>query len=170
MSGDQAPWDRRAGESARAFAAFTAYCRMAAGERSIDEAWRRAKGRTQGSADGQWKAWAAAHEWVNRAAAWDEHLAAEQRREQEAVWRRLVDEYAEQQRRLHEAALKGAVSLLAKTNQRLALVEAGDIPLALIPQFLRTAAALAETASGAQAQTLALAELLRRFDEQHSAP
>ena len=172
MTDSRQPWERRTGESAKAYAAFWTYCQLPAAERSIDAAWRRAKGRAEGGsrADGQWRAWAAAQDWVSRAAASDEHLAACQRQEQEALWRRQVDEYAEQQRRLHEAALKGAVSLLAKTNQRLAQVEAGDIPLALVPQLLRTAAALAETASSAQAQTLALAELMRRLDEQHPDP
>lgn len=176
MSDERRPWERRDDESSRAYDAFGTYQHLHPTERSVDAAFRRARNQHQTStteavsskvANGQWKRWAASFDWVARARAWDDHLADIRRREQEAQWQRHVDEYAEQQRKLNDAALKAAVHLLAKAGQRLAAVEAAEIPLALLPTFFRTAAALAEAASDAQAQALAIADLLRLLHDQH---
>src|SRR5262245_43707892 len=69
-------------ESAKAYAAFRAYMVLPARERSIDEAYRRADPQQNHSgkrAAWQWWRWSVAHDWVNRAAAYDAHLAEQDR-------------------------------------------------------------------------------------------
>jgi hypothetical protein len=71
------PWERQASESAKAFAAFSAYRDLPPSQRSFDEAGRRVyrsqRGRKRG-ATGRIREWAREHKWASRAAAWDAHL------------------------------------------------------------------------------------------------
>lgn len=92
-------WERRTGESARAYAAFCVYRDLGAA-RSLNLAygeWRRAQG---GSGDpakaaGYWAEWSSGHEWVARAAAYDGHLEALRRAAREDALRRLEERRAD---------------------------------------------------------------------------
>jgi hypothetical protein len=81
-----ADWDRRTEtESAKAYAAFTAYYLLPARERSIDAAWRVANPQYRNSTKtvpGFWKQWSANHDWVARAAAYDQEIA----KQDELLW------------------------------------------------------------------------------------
>ena len=71
-------WERRPGESARAYAAFCVYRDLGTG-RSLNLAyaeWRRSLGFAgdAGKAAGYWAQWSSGFDWVARAEAYDVHL------------------------------------------------------------------------------------------------
>jgi hypothetical protein len=69
-------------ETDKAFDAFASYYILPARERSIQAAYRASSPRQDSigkRASGQWSQWAAAHDWVARAAAYDQHLAEQDR-------------------------------------------------------------------------------------------
>lgn len=70
----QAPWERRSGESAQAFAAFSAYLEMGP-ERSLQ-----AVSQKLGKSKALMERWSSAHGWVERCWAWDDHLQREARK------------------------------------------------------------------------------------------
>lgn len=87
-------YQKRPDESAKAYAAFRQYMLLPARERSIDAAWRAANQQQTSSdrrANGQWMGWSAKYNWVERAAAYDQHLA----KQDEELWE-------ERRRRLRE--------------------------------------------------------------------
>jgi hypothetical protein len=81
-----AEWDKRDDETALAYNAFTAYYQMPVRERGIDAAWRASAGNARGKraqiAPRHWYSWSSAHDWVRRAAAYDQHLA----KQDEQLW------------------------------------------------------------------------------------
>jgi hypothetical protein len=68
------PWEKRDGETARAYAAFLAYRDMGP-ERSVVGAYRVMAGREKAvRPPGYWKGWAERHSWTFRADQFDAHL------------------------------------------------------------------------------------------------
>lgn len=162
-------WGQQPGESAQAYAAFSAYYLMPAATRSIDAAWRSTQPDAQQKgnrrAPGHWTRWSRQNDWVDRARLWDAHQAEVVRRTAEAQWRKEVQRYSEQQRRLAEATLTGAISLMQKAAKRLESLQPDEITPSTLPAFFRAAADLSESAGDAWATTLGLAELFRALDE-----
>ena len=90
------PWERQTWDTDASFAAFQAYLRT----RSVPEAYRQKPGKSQAKqAPGVWNNWAAAKNakgklipgaltWKQRAAAWDDHLARQERQGEEEERRR----------------------------------------------------------------------------------
>ena len=75
QSGKAQPWDRRAAETAKAYAAFRTYCEMGA-RRSVREALRQNSGKTAVSCKLRtWEGWSSKNAWVSRANARDAWLA-----------------------------------------------------------------------------------------------
>lgn len=74
------PWERRPNESVRAYQAFEAY-RSLGPNRSIDRAWRHARGIPDSPqrAPRRWQVWSRRWEWVARVAAWDAEEARKRR-------------------------------------------------------------------------------------------
>lgn len=72
------PWQRIEGEGTQAFDAFLCYLYLEPRERSIDRAWADSQGQHKGNkrATGRWTAWSSEFKWVERANAYDDHLAA----------------------------------------------------------------------------------------------
>lgn len=69
-------WSRRSGESKEAFAAFQHYLN----EGTIDAAYRASNPQAKSNhANGTWTGWSARYEWVSRAAAYQSHLADQNR-------------------------------------------------------------------------------------------
>jgi hypothetical protein len=64
-------WDRRADESAAAFAKFEIYRDLPAVERAVNAPYARHSGRDRPKAPGSWYELAARFEWEERARAWD---------------------------------------------------------------------------------------------------
>jgi hypothetical protein len=65
------PWDRRADETAAAFAKFEIFRDLPAVERAVNAAYARHSGRDRPKAPGSWYELAARFEWEERARAWD---------------------------------------------------------------------------------------------------
>ncbi len=81
----QAPYMRWPDESGPAYAAFQAYMNMHFSERTLTEAYRRARNRPHvNTASGTWSMWFQKYHWAERASAWDAELA---RVEREAMLR-----------------------------------------------------------------------------------
>lgn len=133
---ERQPWQRLKSESGKAYAAFCAYYQLPARERSIDEAWRRARNQqgTSNHADGTWTGWSTKHDWPARALAYDEHLAEqdrllwEERRRQmrERDWaqaadlRRIIDEalpHAERFIRTQRTVIPGRAAVSPQNGQ-----------------------------------------------------
>ena len=75
QSGNPLPWDRRAAETAKAYAAFRTYCEMGAC-RSVREALRQTGGKTAVSGRLRtWEGWSSKNAWVSRALSRDEWIA-----------------------------------------------------------------------------------------------
>lgn len=117
-------WDRLPGESAKAFEAFTAYCRQAARARSIEAAYQSTvaaseQGKRVRSAPRRWYTWSSDHSWVLRAAAYDEYLAEEDRLLWEERRKRLKErdwDQAEALRQIVEDALPHAERFLRQST------------------------------------------------------
>lgn len=159
------PWLMQKWESASAFAAFEIYRDMPPATRSLaalGEALKKVKqhcGR-----------WSTANKWQERVAAWDRHNAILRARAREREHKTALDQFANQQQQLHEAALRASVKTFQIANAMLnKLVDHNgmlreDLDPKSIPTFLRTAAYVGEVAGNAQAQSLAVRELLSQFE------
>jgi hypothetical protein len=110
-------WNRQPGESAIAFLAFKAYLGLPVGKRSIDAAAqvvglvKAAEGRRKRAPGRVW-AWSAKHEWVERSAAFDAHVDAEDNAtliSERKAWRK-------HQRQLTHALSMRLTGALAKTD------------------------------------------------------
>lgn len=150
----QSLWERRPSESARAYEAFVAY-RDSGAQRSLDAVVRQlGKSRTLISR------WSAAHEWVARAEAYDAHRELQARRAREAEHLRELEQYRERQKRIAIATTERAIKLLQKAGAKLDTMSAEDITPKLLPAYFRAAAAVAEAGTSAEAQAIAVADLL----------
>jgi hypothetical protein len=159
------PWQRQDAETARAYAAFLRYRDMGPG-RTLADAYRQASGKGKASApSGQWTGWYAAHRWRERAEAWDAHLAILAQREREQEHLRQLDAYRARQRRLARRNAEAALLLLKRAVERLNTLATEELTPALLPAFVRAAAAVAEQATNAEAQALAVAELLTLLEK-----
>src|SRR5215467_5679024 len=87
------PWERQPGESARAFAAFCLF-RDIGPRRSLRECCRRFYGDRTMSNLGQSSTWSGKWQWVERCRAWDDHLDALARQEQERQRKEMVERHA----------------------------------------------------------------------------
>lgn len=67
------PWERREGETSKAFAAFCVY-RDLGPSRSVEKAYRQGIGRESAKIPGYFFAWASRYGWEARGLDWDVHL------------------------------------------------------------------------------------------------
>jgi len=137
------PWDRQEGESTKAFVGFECY-RMLGPDRSLQAAWDRyctrpgtLRERRQADREdarhcpGYWTAWARKWRWKERAAAWDDEVAAlarDHELDRELQARMAEQEEDRRQRRLQLEEARGARTagrqLLRKLLQG---IEAGEL-------------------------------------------
>jgi hypothetical protein len=132
-------WERRRGESAKAFAAFRVY-RDLGPRRSTTAAYRLYVAERQESgggrkgairAPGRWKFWAQQYEWKNRAEAYDAHLDREARLRREAELRAMDER--------HLALARSVQALLAR---RLQEFDPRELTPPVIIRWLETAVML----------------------------
>jgi len=100
------PWERQPQESAPAFAAFDTY-RSLGPERSLARV-----GQTLGKSTDLMERWSTRWGWVARAAAWDDHLAAVARKQEEATRKRQADQRAA----AYQMLLGSGATILQKAN------------------------------------------------------
>jgi hypothetical protein len=105
-----APWEKQAGESARAFGAYCVY-RDLGPRRSLGAAAEKFYGRAAAALERQLDKWSRTFRWVERAKAWDQHLDAEARRAQEEARREMVERHVKEARTLQGKALERLRSL-----------------------------------------------------------
>lgn len=102
------PWERQPGETAKAYAAFCAYRNLGSDKRSLEAvAAKVAKGSRKGKEEpGYIKRWSSTHRWVERAAAYDDHLDEVRRAAHEKAIADMSKKHAEGMRRIFEKGLK----------------------------------------------------------------
>lgn len=162
------PWDRQAQEGIKAYTAFCLYRDMGT-QRSLDTSYRRHLGQESSlkQASGNWKGWYAQHDWKRRAEAYDAYLEGLNRRVLEEKHLSRLGDLRDQQDRLGRASVEISIALLNRLGTRIKGIEADDIPVKAIPAFLRAVAAVSDAATNAQAQALAVEELLRVIGPQN---
>lgn len=135
-------------------------------QRSLYEAYRQETGRKEArQPSGQWNQMYARNEWKARAEAYDAHLDRLDREKRESEHVTNLTSFRDRQRRLAAAATEAAIGLMTKVNQK--LTEAKDEPISLgqLPAFLRAAASVSLAATNAEAEALAIDDLLKKLDE-----
>lgn len=147
---DRPAWLRLPRESPQAYEAFQAYLFQPAAERSIDRAYLEAGGHRGGikRASGRWRLWSQEHRWLERAQAYDDHLAAKGfLAEEEAAARRARDRDArreqleEREWKLANAALDKLEKMLEWPHARRRVEEDGRVTV--LEPFKWNAASLA---------------------------
>ena len=129
---DDQPWGKLNTESAKAYAAFNAYCLMPARDRSLDQAYLVSNQDQTGiknRASGQWRAWSVAHDWVARSLAYDAHLADQDRQlweERRKASREADWNQAEAMRKIVDDSLPNAERFIR--TQRTVIPAQGDTP------------------------------------------
>lgn len=180
-----AAWHSLPEETAKAYDAFRVYLSLPASERSVAAAYNRERqntGKTPArakQASGTWNYWATLYKWQERAKFYDEHLAEieresrererrEQSKDKERRHLERLREYRENLHNLNAASLSASILLMQKAVARLEIADENEIKnlrIIDIANVLKAAAATATTASDAQAQALAVDEILERLDE-----
>ena len=114
-------WDRKPFESAKAFAAFCAF-RDLGSDRSVVGAYREIKGRPAAAQpSGQWKAWASDHQWEERAAAYDAHMAQVEARAREQEIAKRATEIERRRKQAQDESWALYEELKGKVQQMLKL-------------------------------------------------
>jgi len=146
------PWERQEGESPKAFDAFECY-RTLGPDRSLQAAWekhytrpgtllaRQRKGKEQASQfPGYWGAWATKWRWTERAAAWDEEVAAlarDQELDRELRARMTEQEEDMRQRKLMREEARAARAVARQLLRRIMQgVGAGQLDSLSMPALL----------------------------------
>ena len=93
-------WERRDKETSKAFAAFAAYRDQSALDRSIRQA-----ARDTGGSEQQFSRWSLKHDWVERAAAYDDFLDGRKLEKNIDLLDEMADRQAEAARRMQEIAI-----------------------------------------------------------------
>lgn len=161
-------WTRRDDETSRSFECFCVY-RDLGPSRSLAEAYRQETGKKQArQPSGTWTGWYAANDWKKRAEAYDAFLEESVRKEREAEYLRKLEAYRKRQQDMAIKVATSAMNLLEKTNKRLGEMEAEDITPEKLPAYYRAVAAIADSASNAEATALGVHELIYLLDARDS--
>jgi hypothetical protein len=114
-------FDRRDGESARAFHCFTVFLHAGA-DRSVISAYRQVTGKTEARAvSGAWNHWVLTHEWQERAVAFDNFVQQVELEERRRALRADEKKWAARRDALREREFNTAEQLIAKGEQILKL-------------------------------------------------
>ena len=169
MTDTATPWQQDAGaESARAYAAFCVY-RDLSSSRSLLKAWqqyRRQKGYEQATAvPGSWVKWASVHQWHRRALAYDAHIELAVRRQDEAAHVAELAAFRERSRKAATDTYAIAHHALLLTGQYMEIMKPGDLAPAMIPGYLRAAAAVMEASINLEAEAIGARRLETLLEE-----
>lgn len=113
---ERKPWDRRADEVPKAYAAFCVYLKLGPG-RTMRAAYAAAKGVPEGPLPGYWITWGVNNNWQERCADYDAHLQQIEFEEEEK--RRLLDakKWVNRRNELRERQFQLALKRLDKGDQ-----------------------------------------------------
>ena len=191
MNPDSRPplWERQPHETARAFHAFLLYLNQEPGKRNLLDAYLADKGMTRETPAspkrpaGHWTYWYAARNpqgekdsrfipWPERAAAWDDYLAAKARQEAEAKHMADIAEYRETMSKLAQANMQNAIMVIqiagGSLESMLTKIKAdqeSQLKPNQIPSWLRAANDTIEKTTDAWAQALAIDQLIQAIEE-----
>lgn len=188
MDGDRKPWERLEDETDKAYKAFECYRDLEQTERSQWRAWveyagwrwgeeRRAEEEAKGAEarqsgsrlpiPGMIGGWSAQHEWVRRARAWDNHLARVRQRKREREHAEALDDHRDRQERFARASMGTAIKLMRRLTKRIdALTDKDLSDPRVLAKLIRANIDLFQAATNAEAQALAVDEILMILDEQ----
>lgn len=169
-------WDMLANETAPAFAAFCVY-RDLGPYRSLANAFTAAtkeQGKGNGSdgekklPSGRWTLWSAQHDWLNRSRQYDAYLELRARREAEAQHMADLEQFRSRSLRVARTLQEGGLRMLRVSNVGIEQIErvqaanpaAAPMRPSTLAAMYRSAAAVFQAASAAEAQALAVDELL----------
>ena len=130
-------WQQRDGESAKAYAAFQAYCDLAPAQRSLFVVAQKLgykiseSNRQRRNAPSRLKEWSSKWQWVQRAAAWDQELDRVKRDEQRSAVAEMTERHT-----------KVALALLKKALVRMQHLDALELTPALLLRCVDTAVKL----------------------------
>ncbi len=161
------PWERLPKEGTIAWNCFTRY-RDLLGRRTLLLAFQQETGKKEARApNGAWTSWYTRFNWKARAAAYDAHLDKIDREKNEKAHFAELEAYRNRQRQLASAGTQLSILLLQKVTDRVKKLEPDEIPIALIPQYLRSATGAAQMAMNAEAEAIGLDDLIKQLDEQN---
>lgn len=158
--------------------------------RSLAKAERASKGLQKGNkTSGRWRQWSTDYQWKKRAQDYDLHLELLARVDREAEHHKELEAYRTRQKQLATATTASSLKLLKLANARIddlqkiydawkselmaaaddkvreALLEQCPINVMSIPNWISAAARVAQVATDAEAQALAVNELLYLLQE-----
>ncbi len=166
------PAERLPGEPARWFSRLQFFVAAGPG-RSVRSAYladrlhKAPKGPVPAHAPASWKIAAEQWKWRDRAAAWDEVQAERRRKASADALRAEIERHRRNGIQLDQAAFGTAIqvlSLVKKRLDKLTPTEIDTLDLALVPAFVRAAAALALAHLNAEAVALGTADLLTALE------
>ncbi|MGE5551503.1 MAG: hypothetical protein ACM3ZC_13405 [Bacteroidota bacterium] len=131
------PWEQQQGETAKAFAAFSAYRDMGA-ERSLSKV-----SHVLSKSKPLLQRWSSTYSWVERVEAWDRFTA---RQEQEAALKARLDMSARH--------AKAAMVLMQKALQKLAKMKPEELEPGDVARFIDTAVKIERVARGEPADII----------------
>ena len=150
--------DKLPTESAKAYAAFVAYCELGPGRGVRDVAQQLGKSATLIGR------WSAQHSWQSRVAEYDRAIALE-RADDLRQHRRAEVERLRQQNTDDATALRTlARGLLGKLAKKIAVLSEDDIDTKEIAPLLRTLSTTLTTATNLDASALGITDLLQHLD------
>lgn len=170
---ERRPWERRADETGRAYVAFCIYLNLGAG-RSIDRAYRSQlppevdAARQSPKPPGRWREWGALHQWRDRAEAWDIEQQVVARHAKQAEHQKALQDHLERQRKLAITNVELANGMLEKARERLLTLDVSEIEAKHLPAFVRAAAAVAEAGTNAEAQAIAVDQVISSISHDES--
>ena len=156
------PPPQRDTESARAYAAFVAYCELGAG-RSLDKA-RQKIGKTAAYTR-QLEKWSATHDWQARVRVYDAAVVAERADATDAARRAAVEEFRKEIIE-DQAALRALWRSAAnKVAKRLSGLDENAIEAQQLAGLLRAVASLADATTNQKAAALGVDDVLRHLEK-----
>lgn len=168
---DREWWERLDREPPVAWAAFTTY-RDLGTRRTLLAAYRQETGIKEAKqASGSWNQWAAKWRWSERVKAYDAYLDRIAREQRESAHKAELTSFRDRSRRLAAASGEASISLLTILNARLKTLEKAakekpeEIKFSMLPSMLRAAAFVGKVAGDAEANALAIDELLERLED-----
>ena len=159
------PWERQPNETVRAFKAFCLFLNLGS-ERSLAAAYRSDTGRTGvEQAPGSWRAWYQDKNWLERAIAYDDHMAQERQRQREEIAGEEFKKEQEAYRKIHQQSGMSGLQIVAALKEKArAFIGSEKIEvnnLEDLERVARVVRALESPSSEALALALGVKELLK---------
>jgi hypothetical protein len=162
------PWDKLSIETDLQYRAFREfYCRLPSNDRSVIKAYDKyllSQGKKPvGRANESWYEWYNLFQWKERAKAYDSFLTEETRNYvKHEQYQQLID-FRRRQRDLAGMITDSAALMIERALEALKRIKSEDITPRMIPEYVKTAAQVAELAQNAEANAMALNEIVDKL-------